>query len=80
MILLHSPRIAHFEFEWLAWQKILTISRTSRTPEMLEMLGTVDREYSDPKSDPDDRILVLMRLKPNTPYLNLADRLGLLQD
>ena len=45
---------------------------------MLEMLGTVDREYSDPKSDPDDRILVLMRLTPNTPYLNIADNLGLL--
>ena len=34
--------------------------------------------YGDPKSDPYDRILVLMRLTPNTPYLNIAAHLGLL--
>ena len=34
--------------------------------------------YSEPSADPDDRILVLMRLTPNTPYLKIADNLELL--
>lgn len=37
----------------------------------------VDR-YSNPKSNPWVTIVVLMRLSPNTPYIDLFSHLGLL--